>query len=75
MLSHGICSFFCRRYDAAIAQFQRALEIDPSYPWAHGFLAEVYRAQNRTEEALTECRLSGDLPPNSDSSWGSAWKS
>jgi tetratricopeptide (TPR) repeat protein len=49
---------FAGRYDEALAQFHRALELDPNYPLAHLDLARVYAARGEYDSALAELRRS-----------------
>jgi eukaryotic-like serine/threonine-protein kinase len=39
------------RYEEAIAEFQRILQLNPNYPLAHFHLAEAYNAKGLTDEA------------------------
>jgi tetratricopeptide (TPR) repeat protein/tRNA A-37 threonylcarbamoyl transferase component Bud32 len=43
---------------------QRALELDPQNAEAHAFLGEVYAAQDRNDEGLTEAARGVELAPN-----------
>jgi len=56
--------YFARRNDEAIAQFERTLELDPSFPYTHFGLAFALDAAGRHEDAVREARqaveLSGD---------------
>lgn len=51
--------------DAAIAQYQEGLALNPRFALTHVFLAEAYMAQNRNAEALQEERtaISFDADP------------
>ena len=40
------------RYDEAIEQYRRALELEPNFFAAHSFLSLIYREQGRHEEWL-----------------------
>ena len=40
--------------DAAIAEYRRAIEIDPFYAWTHNSLGEVLREQGKLDEAIAE---------------------
>ena len=42
------------KFDEALRNIDRALEINPSMVWAHETKGEVYLAQNRLEESLAE---------------------
>ncbi len=50
--------------DAAIARFQRALEILPDHPNAHGNLANAFLHQGRLDDALTHFRRAAELEPD-----------
>jgi TolB-like protein/Tfp pilus assembly protein PilF len=56
------------RYDSAIAQARRTLELDPNFPPAHVQLVRVYLAQERITEAMAELqravKLAGRIPSN-----------
>lgn len=49
-----LCMFlyFARRYDSAIAECNRTLEMEPNFPPAHYYLAQIYEATGRYEEAF-----------------------
>ena len=55
-----------RRFDLAIAQLQRVLELDPNFAWGHRFLADCYEASTNYVAAIEEYRkadvLSGKDP-------------
>ena len=42
--------------DAAIAEYRRAVEIDPFYAWTHNSLGEALRDQGKLDEAIAEFR-------------------
>lgn len=44
-------SMMMRRYDEAISRCRRALELDPTYPWAYRVLGEAYLLKGLYEEA------------------------
>jgi serine/threonine protein kinase/tetratricopeptide (TPR) repeat protein len=46
--------FFARRYDAAIDQFRKTLELDPNYPPAHEWLGYAYEQKGMQREAVAE---------------------
>jgi tetratricopeptide (TPR) repeat protein len=50
----GWCLYFGRRYDEAIEQLHKTLELDPNYPVAHWILGLVYRNTERYEMAIVE---------------------
>jgi tetratricopeptide (TPR) repeat protein len=45
--------YYARRYEQAIEQFQKALELDPSFPPVLGFLPVAYEQKGMYDEALT----------------------
>src|SRR5439155_10239858 len=53
--------YFVRRYDDAIEQARRALELDPGFASARADLGLAYEAKGMHREALAEL---GKLPPN-----------
>jgi tetratricopeptide (TPR) repeat protein len=42
--------------DDAIVEYTRALDIDPTYSWAHHNLGLVLRAQGKLDQAISEFR-------------------
>ncbi len=50
----GICRMLGREYDEAVRLFQAALELDPNFPMAHGYLGETYCQQHEYERAEAE---------------------
>jgi serine/threonine-protein kinase len=54
-----------RRYDQAIEQARKALEIDPNFVVAHDYLGAAYLRKGKFKEALSEfrtCRRLDDVP-------------
>jgi len=49
----GFVYWMARRYDAAIEQFEKTLEFDPGFAWAHALLAWAYIGKSMHEAALT----------------------
>jgi tetratricopeptide (TPR) repeat protein len=43
-----------RRFDEAIQQYHRTLELDPNFPTAHYFLARGYEAKGMYDQAVEE---------------------
>ena len=62
----GWALYHGRRYDDAIAQLLRTVELDPNYPVTHWILGLVYRKTGLHDLAITEgengVRLSGGSP-------------
>jgi len=52
------------RFDEAIAQEKKALELDPLSLIAHTDLANAYRLAHRPEEAIDELRKASEIDPN-----------
>ncbi len=50
----GWSLYFGRRYDEAVVQLRKTLELDPSYPVAHWILGLVYREMYNYEMAIAE---------------------
>jgi len=54
-----------RRYDDAIAEYKKILELDPSFDGAYGNLGEVYAAKGMCAESLArwkeKCALTGEM--------------
>lgn len=48
--------------DEAIAEYRRAVEIDPSHAWTHNNLAAVLREQGKLDEAIAEYSAALELP-------------
>jgi tetratricopeptide (TPR) repeat protein len=56
--SVGILHYYKRDFDRAIAEFQRALQLEPGFPVGHFGLGRVYSAQGRHAEAIAQINLS-----------------
>jgi superkiller protein 3 len=52
-----------KRYDEAIAEYQRAIELDPKYAYPHNGLGSVYYDLKRYDEAIAEYQRSVELDP------------
>ncbi|MGI8897078.1 MAG: protein kinase domain-containing protein [Pyrinomonadaceae bacterium] len=52
----GLYSYFEHRYDDAITQYRRTLEIDPSFWVAHHYLGLAYAKKGSHAEALSQLR-------------------
>ncbi len=57
----GRILYQARRYDAAIEQCRKTLELDPNFGPAHFFLGWAYTQKGALEEALQELRLGASL--------------
>ena len=49
---HASVFFFARRYEEAISESRRTLELDPGYVLAHQMIAQCYEQQGRLHEAI-----------------------
>ena len=58
---------FTSRYDDAIAQLQRVLELEPGYFIARNFLAFIYGLKSMFEESIAEYKRSVELARSSTS--------
>ncbi len=56
----GLRHFSARRYEEAVAQFNRLIEMEPTYPMSYVFLCEVYAQRGMYEEAFDFC-CKGDV--------------
>jgi tetratricopeptide (TPR) repeat protein len=52
------------RHDEALADFNRAIELDPSRTWAIGSRGQTYRAMERYDEALADFSRAIELDPS-----------
>ncbi len=57
----GRILYFARQNSAAIEQYRKSLEIDPSFAIAHSGLAKVYARVSKFNEALLEMEKAIDL--------------
>ncbi len=53
--------FYARRTDESIAQLQEALEMDPNFAIAHGFLAQAYEQKGMFNQAIVESQRAVEL--------------
>jgi TolB-like protein/Flp pilus assembly protein TadD len=62
--SLGMCLYFARRYDEALAQYHETLELDQDNISVHELLGDAYERQGRLGEAIAEWQkataLAGD---------------
>jgi len=52
--SLGMCLYFSRHYDEAVAQYQETLELDQDNISVHELLGDAYERQGRPAEAIAE---------------------
>jgi adenylate cyclase len=64
--SLGMCLFFSRRYDEAIAQYHETLELDQDNGSVHELLGCAYERQGRHGEAVAEWQQVADLAGDSE---------
>src|SRR5207245_3303954 len=59
----GRLSIFARRYDQALEQFGKILELDPNFAPAHGFMGWTYLCQSQYVQAIAALRKGVELSP------------
>jgi serine/threonine-protein kinase len=52
----GVILYLMRRYDQAVEQLKKTLELDPNFIEVHHWLAMTYMQQGRYKEAIAECQ-------------------
>jgi len=57
----GLRFYEARRFDEAIAQYKKVIEMEPNYPIVHAFLAHAYEAKGMNSEAIAEIRIADIL--------------
>jgi tetratricopeptide (TPR) repeat protein len=57
---------FARRYDKAVQQLQRTLEMDPTFSLGHATLGLAYLQKSMYQEALVELQKESDIRGSSD---------
>ena len=55
--SLGANYFFVREYDNSIDYCKKAIEMDPSFPWAHAVLGDAYIQKSQFNEAIREKQI------------------
>jgi len=61
----GEVHFFQRRYDDAVAQYLKALEMDKDAGFVHWAIGNVYLQQGKIDEAIAQYERSIPLSGNS----------
>jgi tetratricopeptide (TPR) repeat protein len=56
--------YFLRRYDEAIVEAHKALELDPNYAYAHRHLGRLHAAKQMIREATAACDTALRLAPD-----------
>ena len=51
---YGISLFYARQYDQSVDYLKKLIEMDPNFVRTHTYIAQVYRAMGRYEDALNE---------------------
>jgi tetratricopeptide (TPR) repeat protein len=54
------------RYDEALADFNRAIELDPDFGWAFSDRGETFRLMGRYDQALADLNRAIELSPGDD---------
>jgi tetratricopeptide (TPR) repeat protein len=62
----GLISFYARNYDMAIRHYTEALELDPAFAWAHGYLGLAYSQLGKFDEAVMQLRKGISLTTKGD---------
>src|SRR6185295_19386129 len=57
----GMVLYFARQYPAAVEQFRKVLELDPSFAYAHFGLGHAWQQQGRLDAAVVYRRRAGGL--------------
>ena len=57
----GFGYYYSKRYDEAITQYQRVLELEPKYLWAHYYIASCYIQKKSYQTALEHFALEANL--------------
>ena len=57
----GVVSYYARKYDEAVEQEKRTLEIDPNYWIAHYALGWIYLQKGQTREAIAPLQKATEL--------------
>ena len=60
----GECHRIAGRYNQALADYSRAVELDPSQAWAIGSRGQTYQAMERYDEALADYTRAIELDPS-----------
>jgi len=71
-LKEGIKHFEAKRYDKALATYNKALKLDPTDPFIFGRRAETYHALKEYGRALQDLNHAFELDPRSATAWAYA---
>jgi len=55
-----------KRYDDALADLNRAIELNPEYAWAIAHRGRTYQAMKRYDDALADLNRAIELDPSDD---------
>ncbi|MCG3120403.1 MAG: hypothetical protein ALAOOOJD_03089 [bacterium] len=58
-----------KNYDAALRDFNRAIELDEKYKWAYTQCGEIYRLMGNCEKAIANFSSALAIDPENDWSW------
>ncbi|MGH9860444.1 MAG: protein kinase domain-containing protein [Candidatus Acidiferrales bacterium] len=61
------CLYLGRRFDEAVSQAQRTIQLNQNFAVAHEYLAQAFAAQGRFEDAITEMQRAVKLSPGTHS--------
>jgi Flp pilus assembly protein TadD len=60
---------FARRWDPAIEQLHRAIQIDPNFWFGHCFLGRAYEQKGKLPEAIVEFQRAVELEKDNAETW------
>ena len=63
--SVGVQLYFDRRYDEAVDEYAKTIEMDPGFGIAHYFLGQAYVQKGMTEQAIAELEKAAELTARS----------
>src|SRR5512137_359844 len=63
-LALGFLAFLMRRTDEAAEEFQRALDLNPNFAAAHGYLGWALAFDGRAEQAIAHLELAIRMSPH-----------
>jgi len=65
--------YMARRYNEAIEQFHKTLELEPRFAHAHCWLGRAYLQKGMLQEGLAEIEQAASLPGGTAHSIGLGW--
>jgi len=63
LYNRGRCYSEMQKYDLALADFDRCLQLDPDWAWAFAARGEAYLRMGRLDQAITDCRMAIQYQP------------